>query len=210
MKKEKAVKYLIGIDEVGRGPLAGPVAVGVVVMDFKVAGKILKKFSPPQTPKLTDSKKLSEKSRIEIFNFAKNVPGIFYEVSYCSANQIDKIGIQKCIFKCVENCLKSLGKKGINASNSIVRLDGALRAPSTYNQTTIIRGDSSEPIISLASVIAKVTRDSYMQKLHKKFPAYNFAQSKGYGTKSHIKSIKKNGLSTEHRKSFCAKIKNFK
>ncbi len=90
--------------------------------------------------------------------------------------------------------MKGLEKKGIDGGNSEVRLDGALRAPSTYpHQKTIIRGDNSEKIISLASVLAKVYRDNLMTKLNKKFPQYNFAQNKGYGTKSHIQAIKKHG-----------------
>lgn len=200
-------KYIVGIDEVGRGPLAGPVAVCVVAVEKKHAGKILKKFSlPAEKIFLTDSKKLSEKARDRIFNIQKNIPEIISSVQYCSAKQIDKIGISNCIKKCIENGLKDLNKKGIHIGNAEVFLDGALRAPSSYTQHTIIRGDSSVPIISLASVIAKVSRDVKMKKIHKKFPEYNFAQNKGYGTKSHIESIKKHGQTPEHRKSFCSKI----
>jgi ribonuclease HII len=200
-------EYLIGIDEVGRGPLAGPVAVCVVAIDKKYAGKILKKFSlPAEKIVLTDSKKLSEKARDRIFDIQKYIPEIISSVQYCSAKQIDKNGISNCIKKCIESGLKDLNKKGIHSGNAEVFLDGALRAPSTYTQHTIIRGDSSVPIISLASVIAKVSRDTKMKKLHKKFPEYNFAQNKGYGTKSHIQNIKKYGLSTEHRITFCSKI----
>jgi ribonuclease HII len=202
MKKDVTVKYLLGIDEVGRGPIAGPVAVGVVGIEKNNLKKILKKF-----PKLNDSKKISEKVREEIFKVVKDTQEIFYSVKYCSAKDIDKIGISNCIKKCIEGGLRELEKKGIQSGNCEVRLDGALRAPSTYpHQTTIIHGDSSEPIISLASVIAKVSRDAHMKKLHKKFPEYNFAKNKGYGTKSHVQSIKNSGLSAEHRKTFCTRI----
>ena len=206
VKKIKSVKYLLGVDEVGRGPLAGPVTVCVVAVDFKKAGKIFSKFSPPQTPKLTDSKKLTEKSREDIFKFAKNREDVFYEISSCSAKQIDKIGIQKCIARCIQNCLKKMDRKGINFNNSEIRLDGSLYAPKEYKQKTIIKGDLKEPVISLASVMAKVTRDAYMKKIHKNLPEYNFERHKGYGTNIHIKAIKKNGLSKEHRQSFCTKI----
>lgn len=200
-------KYLIGIDEVGRGPLAGSVAVCVVAVEKKKSGKILKKFSlADEKIFLTDSKKLSEKARDRIFDIQKNIPEIISSVQYCSAKQIDKIGISNCIKKCIENGLSDLNKKGIHSGNAEVFLDGALRAPSSYTQQTIIRGDASVPVISLASVIAKVSRDTKMKKLHKKFPQYNFAQNKGYGTKSHIQSIKKFGLSVEHRASFCKNI----
>lgn len=200
-------KYIVGIDEVGRGPLAGPVAVCVVAVEKKHAGKILKKFSlRAEKIFLTDSKKLSEKARDRIFDIQKNIPDIISSVQYCSAKQIDKIGISNCIKRCIERGLNDLNKKGIHSGNAEVFLDGALRAPSTYAQHTIIRGDSSVHIISLASVIAKVSRDTKMKKLHKKYSQYNFAQNKGYGTKSHVKSTQKHGLSPEHRKSFCSKI----
>lgn len=202
MKEKKLVKYLIGIDEVGRGPLAGPVGLCATAVEMKNIKKVFSNFL-----NLTDSKKLSEKLRDEIFILKDSIPEIFYSVKYCSAKEIDKIGISKCIKKCIENCLKDLKKQGIDETNSKVLLDGSLHAPIQYvNQLTIIRGDASEQIISLASVIAKVSRDNHMKKLHKKNPQYNFAQHKGYGTKEHIKSIKKNGFSTEHRKTFCTKI----
>lgn len=208
-----SVKYLIGIDEVGRGPLAGPVCVGLVAIEKAKARKIFAKFSV-----LKDSKKMTAKNRGEIFDevlFLQKLSSretnhdteIFFEIKKCSAKEIDKIGISKCIKKCIADGLRSLEKKGIAGGNSEVRLDGALRAPSTYlNQKTIIRGDDSEKIISLASVIAKVYRDNLMTKLHKKLPQYNFAQNKGYGTKAHIQAIKKHGQSSEHRKSFCTRI----
>ncbi len=213
MKKPKTVKYLIGIDEVGRGPLAGPVCVGLVAIEKNKAHKILKKFH-----KLNDSKKMKVKDRENISKecFAKNSEinskikegEILFEIKKCSAKEIDKIGISKCIKKCIESGLRSFEKKGINCDNCEVCLDGALRAPSKYlHQTTIIRGDSSEPIISLASVLAKVYRDNLMIKLHKKIPDYGFDKHKGYGTKTHIQAIKKCGLSSEHRKYFCTKIK---
>lgn len=204
MKKGNA-KYLIGIDEVGRGPLAGPVCVGLVAIEKKNAKKILSKFSA-----LRDSKKMNEKNRKEIYEsvLKKQSSGdIIFEIQKCSAKEIDKIGISKCIKKCIETGLKNLEKKGIHGGNTEVRLDGALRAPSTYpNQKTIIRGDDSEKIISLASVLSKVYRDNLMIKLHKKLPQYNLAQNKGYGTKAHIKAIKSNGMTLDHRKSFCKNI----
>ncbi len=210
MKKVNSVKYLpkylIGVDEVGRGPLAGPVCVCVVAIEKSVAPKILKKFSA-----LRDSKKMTAKKRAEIvqevFILNKTKSEIIFEIKKCSAKEIDKIGISKCIKKCIAEGLKGLEKKGIDGGNSEVRLDGALRAPSTYpHQKTIIRGDNSEKIISLASVLAKVYRDNLMTKLNKKFPQYNFAQNKGYGTKAHIQAIKKYGQTSEHRKTFCTRI----
>ncbi len=204
MKKGNA-KYLIGIDEGGRGPLAGPVCVGLVVIEKKNARKILSKFSA-----LRDSKKMNEKNRKEIYESVlknKSSDEIIFEIQKCSAKEIDKIGISKCIKKCIESGLKNLEKKGIHGGNTEVRLDGALRAPSSYpNQKTIIRGDDSEKIISLASVLAKVYRDNLLVKLHKKFPQYNFAQNKGYGTKAHILAIKKHGQTFEHRKYFCTRF----
>lgn len=201
MKKGNSL-FLVGVDEVGRGPLAGPVCVCVVAIEKSRSLKIFNKF-----PALKDSKKMNAKNREEIFLLKDDVPEIIFSIKKCSAKEIDKIGISKCIKKCIEGGLKDLEKKGIHVGNAEVRLDGALRAPSSYqNQKTIIRGDDTEKIISLASVLAKVYRDNLMIKLNKKFPEYNFSQNKGYGTKVHVRAIKKHGLNSEHRKTFCGNI----
>jgi len=192
-------KYLVGIDEVGRGPLAGPVAVCAFIMP---ANFLTKDFGP-----LKDSKKLTAEKREDIFlklKILKKNKKVNYSVSYESAKRIDKIGISQAI----KNCLKkSLASLKVKPNECMVLLDGGLKAPAEYkNQKTIIKGDEKERVIAFASIVAKVSRDVLMCKLAKKYPKYSFEIHKGYGTAKHCDSIRKYGLSDEHRRCFC---KNF-
>lgn len=198
MKKE--YKYIVGIDEVGRGPLAGPVAVCAFLMP---ANFPTKDFGP-----LKDSKKLTPEKRGDIFlklKILKKNKKINYSVCYESAKRIDKIGISQAIKNCLEKSLRNLKVK---PAECLVLLDGGLKAPAEYvNQKTIIKGDEKERAIAFASIAAKVSRDELMCKLAKKYPKYGFEIHKGYGTAKHCGFIRKYGLSEEHRKCFC---KNFK
>ena len=199
-------KWIIGIDEVGRGPLAGPVSVGVFMTDKKTGNWILKNIFEN---KLRDSKKLSAKKReknYKKFLELKKLNKISFSVSHISNKIIDKKGISKAIQTGVKKSLKELHhtflmKKG---NPSFIRLDGLLKAPKEFkNQKTIIKGDEKEKIIAWASILAKVSRDSLMCKMAKKFPEYGFELHKGYGTVKHKKMIKKYGISVIHRLTFC-------
>lgn len=191
------MKYIVGIDEVGRGPLAGPVAVGVLVM--KESSKI---FSG-----VRDSKQLSAKQREEWFEkikAARSRGGIDFAVSFVSHDLIDRKGISWALRVAAA---RSLARLAISTDSEIF-LDGGLRASETFkNQQTIIRGDEKVPAIALASIVAKVTRDRLMIRLAKKYPKYNFDKHKGYGTKAHYQAIKENGLCPIHRRSFLLKFK---
>jgi len=191
-----------GIDEVGRGPLAGPVAVGVFGMK---KGLKLKGF-----PKGRDSKKMSESEREKWFSFfdeEKKKGNVFFEVGFSTAGVIDKKGIVYALRVAMEKCLHALENGGILFDTSHLLLDGALYAPTRFAfQKTIIKGDEKEKLIACASIVAKVSRDRLMVKLAKKYPEYLFEVHKGYGTLKHREVIKKNGLSEIHRKSFCKKI----
>ena len=113
------------------------------------------------------------------------------------------------INRCVRKLEKNTGiNSGINTSNTFIQLDGLLKAPKEYDQETIIKGDEKIPVISLASILAKVTRDRKMLKYHKQFPQYDFDKHKGYGTKLHYKNLKKHGLCEIHRISYCKSIRN--
>lgn len=188
-------KYIVGVDEAGRGPLAGPVAVGVVAFlnDFD----ILTTF-----PGLNDSKKLSEKKREAIFSILQseikkgNVKSV---VQLVSAQKIDEGGIVPAIASAVE---KGVLKLLPDTSCGKVYLDGALRAPLEYEQETIIGGDGLVPAIMLASIAAKVTRDRYMTQQADIYPLYGFEKHKGYGTKVHIDALRKHGLCAIHRGTF--------
>jgi ribonuclease HII len=199
-----AKQFLIGIDEAGRGPLAGPISVGAFSFKDK---SILKKFKG-----VKDSKQLSEKQREEWFSIIKRGKKdghIMYAVSFSSAAVIDTKGLTHSTNAAMNRCLKRLEKTGFAPKDNLgsypckILLDGSLYAPSRYkNQKTIIDGDAKEPIIALASICAKVLRDRKMKRLAKKFPHYGFEIHKGYGTKAHYRAIKKYGISPIHRRSF--------
>ena len=190
------MKYLVGIDEVGRGPLAGPVAVGVLVMkeNLKIFGKI------------RDSKKLSEKQREEWFEIicAERQRGALdFSVSFVSHIMIDKRGLAWALRTATARALTRLAIP----TDSAIFLDGGLRAPEIFkNQKTIIKGDEKIPVIALASIVAKVTRDHLMIRMAEKYPQYGFERHKGYGTKEHFATIKKHGLCPIHRRSFLLKL----
>jgi len=192
--------YTLGIDEVGRGPLAGPVAVGVVRTSLtrKAYTKLL--FG------IRDSKKAKKTEREEWYTKAlqwKKQKIFNWDVTFKSAYFIDTKGIVPAIRECVQEGIKKV--KGGHADEYL--LDGGLKLSKEYRfQKTIIRGDSKEPLIAFAATIAKVVRDRYMERLSKKYPEYDFQTHKGYGTSVHRQIIKKDGLSPVHRKTFCKKI----
>ncbi len=190
------LSHIVGIDEVGRGPLAGPVAVGVAMATREELWK---------WKKIKESKQLSPKQREEWYaKICAPQSGIIFSVSFVSAKAIDTKGINPSIRSALRAGLKKVDP---NPSSAYVLLDGGLHAPAKYiNQETIIHGDAKETIIAIASVVAKVERDRLMVRMDRKFPTYEFARHKGYGTKAHISAIKKYGITAEHRKTYC---KNF-
>ena len=198
------IDYEIGIDEAGRGPLAGPVAVGAVIFKTKDKFRLKRVFKKIRGK---DSKKLTARAREEWFEIIKNEEekgNLYFAVSFVGARRIDKKGI---VFAIKTALAQSLIKIDANPKNSKILLDGGLHASQKYlNQKTIIRGDESELSISLASIVAKVLRDRKMTRLAQKYPAYGFEKHKGYGTKYHCQQILKYGPSYEHRASFLTRI----
>ncbi len=194
------------MDEVGRGPLAGPVGVGVVLVSADFDWDLLKGVG--------DSKRVKPENREAIFRLTKALKKkhqLDYAVVMVKAAVIDDIGIVPAISQATAKALKKVtaALSAIDFEKMIVRLDGGLKAPTIYkNQETIIKGDDKELIIGLASIVAKVTRDEYMKKISSKaeFLPYDFGKHKGYGTKKHRQAIAKHGLSSEHRQSFCRNI----
>lgn len=198
-------KYLIGIDEVGRGPLAGPVSVGVVLVSHDFDWELL--------PEVDDSKKLTEQKREVIYKETVNLRSkgqLYFAVGSSSASYIDTHGIVPAVSHAMELALKSVEKATVcDARSCHVKLDGSLRAPARFvYQETIIKGDAKEKVIGLASIVAKVTRDRYMKRLAQKemYAPYAFEVHKGYGTKVHRLQILNCGLSDMHRKSFCMRL----
>ena len=198
-KKEEDLRQVlnkvseVGIDEVGRGAVFGPVFSAVVVLDEK------NKFILKQLG-VTDSKKLTEKKRKLLF------PKIIllssdYGVGQSSAREIDRLGIRLATELSMIRALKKL-----NYSPSELLVDGPLLLrPWNGSQKNIVSGDSKFTSIASASIIAKVSRDNLMERLEKKIPGYFLFKNKGYGTKEHLALIKKNGISNLHRKSFLKK-----
>lgn len=189
------MKGMIGIDEVGRGPIAGPVAVGVFLLKEKIS---FSRFTIP----LRDSKKLTSVQRERWYAHIRGLQKegkCDFAVTMISAKTIDIIGIAPSIKKAL---VKSLSK--IEAQNTYtILLDGGLTAPKEFKkQKTIIKGDEKEPTIALASIVAKVTRDRHMQKMAKKYPQYGFETHVGYGTRAHYTAIRKFGATPIHRSSF--------
>jgi len=195
----KKPRYIVGIDEAGRGPLAGPVAIGVALIPSNFDWNLI--------PGVGDSKKVSEKNREVIFHRAKELKqkGLLdFAVVLVSAKIIDTKGVT---FAVASGITKGLKKIDVDPNTVEVRLDGLLKAPEEYiHQKTIIHGDALEKSIGLASIMAKVTRDHYMVRIAKKYPLYNFHVHKGYGTLMHRNLIKKHRLSPVHRRSFTRKI----
>ncbi len=196
------MKYIAGIDEVGRGPIAGPVTVCCVWIEKTAAQKILRKL---KREGLTDSKTLSKIRRQYFATIAaqlKQESAIDYAVASVSAADIDLDGISTAIKKAIFRTTRKIAPA---ASTVEMFLDGGLKAPEIFiRQKTVIKGDAKMPVISLASCIAKVHRDAAMRRLAKKHPNHGFDTHVGYGTKKHYAAIKKYGLTKYHRKSWIA------
>jgi ribonuclease HII len=194
------MKLMLGIDEAGRGPVAGPVSVGVVAVEENF--DLFSVF-----PGLNDSKQLSEKKREILFEILKQqvaLGNVQFRVNLSSAHMIDENGIVRAVRSALDAGVRELLPEPIHGK---VFLDGALRAPDEYIQETVIGGDGIIPAIMLASVAAKVVRDRLMvSEVAKQFPVYGFEKHKGYGTKAHYAAIAEYGLCDEHRRTFLSSI----
>lgn len=188
---------IIGTDEAGRGPVAGGVFASAVYFP-KINNKILDKLSM-----LNDSKKLSAKKREYLYDFVLNET--INKTICIEVEDIEKYNILACSLKAMKLACESVIKE-IKKENLLVLVDGnKLIRDFSYPQKFIIKGDSKSASIAAASILAKVTRDRYMQKLDEEFPEYNWKQNAGYLTKQHLDAIDKFGLTKYHRKSFLKK-----
>lgn len=190
LHSEYGIEYICGIDEAGRGPLAGPVAVGAVIMPKNsfIEG-------------VNDSKKISEKKREKLYEEIKN-EAIAWNVVMLDEKEIDELNILNATKKALTMAIAGLQVKPERILVDALENIDTLGIP----YTSIIKGDAKVYSISCASILAKVTRDRYMQEMDKKYPGYGFAKHKGYGTAQHIKAIKESGICEIHRKTF---VKNF-
>jgi len=175
---------VVGLDEAGRGPLAGPVIACAFCFDKKIFLK-----------GINDSKKLSFKQREEIYNMLKDDPNVRWGIGRVSEKVIDKINILEATKLAMKRALKNLDA-------DFLIIDGNFSIKSDIPQKSIIKADERVCSCSAASIVAKVVRDRMMINYHKKYPDYGFDKHKGYGTKLHKESIKKKGFCDIHRKSF--------
>ena len=188
-KKYASYEYIAGIDEVGRGPLAGPVVAGVVILPKDC--DILY---------INDSKKLSEKKREELYDVIMK-KSLACATAVVSPQRIDEINILQATYEAMRLAIESLEIKPTLLLNDAVNIPGV-----DIEQVPIIKGDAKSISIGAASIIAKVTRDRMMVAYDEMYPEYGFASNKGYGSEQHIEAIKKYGKCPIHRESF---IKNF-
>ena len=186
---EKGVKIICGVDEAGRGPLAGPVCAAAVILPANA-----------EIPGLNDSKKLSDKKRRELYPIIKE-QAIAYGIAFADHHEIDDINILQATFLAMERAINQLSVKP-----ELALIDGNRAKDFGIPVQTVVHGDSLSASIAAASVLAKVTRDDYMLKMAKEYPGYDFEIHKGYGTKAHYAALTKLGASPIHRMSFLKKF----
>lgn len=188
-KEYASYGYICGIDEVGRGPLAGPVVAGAVILP-----------KDSQILYLNDSKQLSERKREELYDVIMR-EAVAVGIGYASHTRIDEINILQATYEAMREAIHNLGVQPDILLNDAVTIPGI-----SIRQIPIVKGDAKSISIGAASIIAKVTRDRLMEEYDSILPEYGFASNKGYGTKAHIEALKAYGPTPIHRKSF---IKNF-
>lgn len=186
---EKGIRVICGVDEAGRGPLAGPVCAAAVIL-------------PPnmEIPGLNDSKKLSDKKRRELYPIIKE-QAIAYGIAFVDHEKIDEINVLQATYMAMGQAIAQLSVKP-----ELALIDGNRAADFGVSTETVVHGDSLSASIAAASVLAKVSRDDYMLEMAKEYPQYGFEIHKGYGTKAHYAAITEHGTSPIHRMSFLKKF----
>lgn len=190
--KEHPNAIICGIDEVGRGPLAGPIVSAAVILDSSDLDDIILYIN--------DSKKLSEHKREELSEIIKE-KALSYSISMCDSKEIDEKGIGYC-----NNDVFIKACEGLSIKPDLVLSDGYLIKNFNGENKHVIKGDTKSACIACASIIAKVYRDNIMKEYHKKYPQYDFEKNVGYGTKTHVDALKEVGPTEIHRMSFLKNI----
>ncbi len=183
------VQLICGVDEAGRGPLAGPVCAAAVILPRGL-----------EIPGLTDSKKLTDKKRRELYPIIKE-KAIAYGIAFASEQEIDKINILQATFLTMRRALEQLSIRP-----DLALIDGNRETDFGLPVKTVVKGDSLSANIAAASVLAKVTRDDVMEAMANEYPQYGFEIHKGYGTKAHYAALREHGASPVHRQSFLRKF----
>lgn len=186
---DRGVKLICGVDEAGRGPLAGPVCAAAVILPPHV-----------ELPGLNDSKKLTDKRRRELYPLIKET-AIAYGIGFASHEEIDGINILQATYLAME---RAIGQLSIDPDQLLI--DGNRAKDFGIPTQTVVKGDSLSASIAAASVLAKVTRDDWMLKAAEAYPQYGFEIHKGYGTKAHYEALREFGSCPIHRKAFLKKF----
>jgi len=193
--ENKKISGLIGVDEAGRGPLAGPVVACAVYLERDIAENL--------SQDINDSKKISAKRREALFK-EMIASGVKYSFSYSGNEEIDKMNILNATLLAMKKAVENLyPSQSISPTDLLVIVDGPHKIKNlNLNQMPIIDGDAKSLSIACASIFAKVLRDRWMDFIDREYPNYNFKKHKGYGTKLHMEMLKKYGICKYHRKSF--------
>lgn len=186
---EQGFKIVCGVDEAGRGPLAGPVYAAAVILPTGL-----------QIPGLNDSKKLSEKKREELFDIITQ-KAISYSIGIATEREIDEINILNATFLAMKRAVD-----GLEICPDYAMIDGNREPHTGIFEETVVKGDGKVMSVAAASILAKVSRDRFMLEMAEKYPQYQFEKHKGYGTKLHYEMISQYGVSPIHRRSFLKKI----
>ena len=201
----KRYTWIVGVDEAGRGPVAGPLGVGLVMMRRSEVENLWRSLD-----RVRDSKRLSPGKREDILRQARDLEtsgSLFARTILTHALIVDKKGLSTCLREAISEGLDELvAFTGAKPKSVFIYLDGALGAPRGYRQQTVVRGDGSIFAIALASIYAKVARDQVMEQYDLLYPAYGFYQHKGYGTLEHFRHIRSHGLCPIHRRTFLKKV----
>lgn len=187
--KLRGVGAICGVDEAGRGPLAGPVCAAAVILPEHL-----------QIPGLNDSKKLSDKKRRDLFPIIKE-QAIAYGIAFATVEEIDEINILQATFLAMERAVAQL-----NGQADFALIDGNREPKLDIESMAVVKGDSRSASIAAASIFAKVTRDDYMEELASQYPQYGFEVHKGYGTRRHYQALEEFGMCPAHRRSFLKKF----
>lgn len=190
-KKNESIKIICGVDEAGRGPLAGPVVAAACILPDNVI-----------IDGLNDSKKLSEKKREKLFSEIIQI-AVDYSIGLATVEEIEEINILNAAMLAMNRAIE-----GLNSKPDLALIDGNTSRGFNVKTLTVVGGDAISPSIAAASILAKVTRDRMCYDFDKEYPEYGFAKHKGYGTKVHIDAIKTYGVTPIHRPSFLKFLKN--
>jgi len=199
--KSRGYSAIAGVDEAGRGPLAGPVVACALILPPKLRKLNLVKanLTKLSLQGLRDSKKLSPKQREAWYRVFLSDPDIQWGIGKVGERVIDKINIHQATRLAMKRAVLNLSRK---ARLDFLIVDGTMRIETAIPQKAVIRGDELSRVCAAASIVAKVTRDRLMARYHKQYPEYGFLQHKGYGTALHMERLEKYGPSPLHRKTF--------